>query len=407
MDILIRFVMAGQAGTQEFCWCFEKIKPENMIVQKSIRMVVSLLFINILLAGFSEVPPKENLPLKDALSGKFLIGTAMNTAQITGKDSASIGIILKHFNSIVAENCMKSVHIQPAEGVFDFTLADRFVDFGEKHGMHIIGHTLIWHSQAPAWLFLGRDGKDVSREVLIERIRNHIHTVVGRYKGRVHGWDVVNEAIEDDGSWRNSKFYQIIGKEYVSLAFQFAREADPDAELYYNDYSMAHQGRRNGVVRMVQELQAKGIKVDGIGMQGHMHLNFPSFEEFEKSIVAFSQLGVKVMITEMDISVLPPPGKQQGADVAMQAGYQEELNPYKAGLPELVARQLHDRYAGFFRLFLRHHDKISRVTMWGVTDKHSWKNNWPVRGRTDYPLLFDRNYQAKPIVETIIREASF
>ena len=359
-----------------------------------------------LLSGCTGAQPKESIPLKEALSGKFLIGTVLNAKQITGKDTLSTGIILKHFNSIVAENCMKSANIQPAEGVFDFALADQFVAFGEKHGMQIIGHTLIWHSQAPSWLFVDENGNDVSREVLIERMRNHIFTVVGHYKGRVHGWDVVNEAIEDDGSWRNSKFYQIIGKEYVSLAFQFAREADPDAELYYNDYSMAHQGRREGVVRMVRELQSEGIKVDGIGMQGHMLMDFPSFEEFEKSIVAFSKLGVKVMITEMDISVLPWPMPQQGADVAMQADYFDKLNPWPGGLPDDVARELHEKYAGFFRLFLRHHDKISRVTMWGVTDHQSWKNNWPVKGRTDYPLLFDRNYQPKPIVETIIREAS-
>lgn len=359
-----------------------------------------------LLAGCSGLQQKASMPLKDALSGKFLFGTAMNTGQITGKDTSSVDIILKHFNSIVAENCMKSVNIQPSEGIFDFALSDQFVDFGQKHDMHIVGHTLIWHSQAPSWLFVDENGSEVSRDVLIERMRNHIHTVVGRYKGRVHGWDVVNEAIEDDGSWRNSKFFQIIGKEYVKLAFQFAREADPDAELYYNDYSMAHQGRREGVVRMVRELQAEGIKVDGIGMQAHMLMDFPSVEEFEKSIVAFSELGVKVMITEMDISVLPWPMQQKGADVAMQADYFEKLNPWPGGLPDDVARELHEKYAGFFRLFLSHHEKISRVTMWGVTDNQSWKNNWPVKGRTDYPLLFDRNYQPKPIVETIIREAS-
>lgn len=370
------------------------------------RLSIFISLIVFLLSGCSGLRQKESIPLKDALSGKFLFGTAMNTQQINGKDTGAVAIILKHFNSIVAENCMKSVNIQPAEGVFDFTLADQFVDFGEKHGMHIVGHTLIWHSQAPSWLFLDENGNDVSRDELIERMRDHISTVVGRYKGRVHGWDVVNEAIEDDGSWRNSKFYQIIGKEYVSLAFQFAREADPDAELYYNDYSMAHQGRRDGVVRMVRELQSQGIKVDGIGLQGHMLMDFPSVGEFEKSIVAFSELGVKVMITEMDISVLPWPLQQQGADVANQADYFEKLNPWPGGLPGDVAKELHVRYAAFFRLFLRHQDKISRVAMWGVTDNQSWKNNWPVKGRTDYPLLFDRNYQPKPIVEAIIREAA-
>lgn len=344
--------------------------------------------------------------MKDAFKEKFLIGTALNHRQFTNQDAKSVAVIKQHFNSIVAENCMKSEQIQPQEGQFFFNDADQFVEFGLKNNMHIVGHTLIWHSQIPQWFFVDEKGRDVSREVLIERMKNHISTVVTRYKGNVKGWDVVNEAILDDGTFRQSKFYQILGEDYIRLAFEFAHQADPDAELYYNDYSMAHEGKRNGTVKMVKNLIDKGVKIDGIGMQGHMSMDFPSLEAFEKSIVAFAALGVKVMITELDISVLPFPNSNVGADIANTAEYKQSLNPYTNGLPEEVYQQWHQRYTDFFRLFVKHHDKISRVTMWGLSDADTWKNDWPVKGRTDYPLLFDRNIEPKPLVQTLINEAS-
>ncbi|HRU13549.1 MAG TPA: endo-1,4-beta-xylanase [Dysgonamonadaceae bacterium] len=372
---------------------------------KSYYFVISFMVIA-LFANCKAEESKSEKALQEALKGKFLIGVAMNADQITGKDTAGVRLIKEHFNSITPENCMKSEVLQPEEGKFDFALADQYVDFGQKNNMFIVGHTLIWHSQAPKWFFVDKNGKDVSREVLIERMKNHITTVVGRYKGRVHGWDVVNEAIEDDGSFRKSKFYQIIGEDFIRLAFEFAHEADPEAELYYNDYSMSKEGKRDAVVKMVRNLQSQGVKIDGIGMQGHMTMDFPTLEEEEKSIVAFSETGVKVMITELDLTVLPSPGTKVSADVALSYEYQKQLNPYPNGLPDSVAQAAHDRYAEFFRLFLKHADKIDRVTMWGLTDEDSWRNNWPVPGRTDYPLLFDRNYQPKPIVETIIKEAN-
>jgi len=343
--------------------------------------------------------------MKDALKDKFLIGVAMNTGQITGKDSVSDKLIIKHFNSIVAENCMKSEIIQPVEGEFDFSLADQFVKFGEMHRLFIIGHTLVWHSQTPKWFFVDEKGKQVSRVIMIERMKNHIVTVIKRYKDRVKGWDVVNEAINDDGSWRESPFYKIIGKDYVKLAFQFAHEADPKAELYYNDFSMARPAKRDAVVKMIKELQNEGVKVDAIGMQGHMTMNFPTVDDFETSINAFATLGTKVMITEMDITVLPFPTTKVTADVALRYKYDPKMNPYPNGLPDSMATALHERYASFFRLFLKHKDQISRVTVWGLTDNQTWRNDWPIKGRSDYPLLFDRNYHPKPIVATIIKEA--
>lgn len=361
---------------------------------------ISLLGLN----SCREEAPSVNT-LKDAYEGKFTIGAALNEPQILNMDTASIRVVKEHFNSITAENCMKSGPIQPTEGNFSFELADKFVEFGVANNMEIIGHTLVWHSQAPRWFFTDEEGNDVSAEVLKERMKNHIYTVVGRYKGKIHGWDVVNEAILDDGSYRNSKYYQILGEEFIALAFQYAHEADPDCELYYNDYSMANPGKREGVVRMIKMLKDKGLRIDAVGMQAHVALDEPKIEEFEASIKAFSEAGVKVMITEMDLTVLEMPDFRVGAEISANFEYQQKLNPYSEGLPDSVALAFEERYLDFFKLFLKYDDAVTRVTLWGVTDNQSWKNNWPVRGRTDYPLLFDRNYQPKPVVEKIINEA--
>ncbi len=343
--------------------------------------------------------------LRAAFKDKFYIGTALNRAQYMGIDKKSDEVVKTQFSAIVAENCMKSENIQPREGEFFFDDADKFVAYGKKNKMFITGHTLIWHSQAPRWFFVDKEGKDVSREVLIERMKNHIHTVVARYKGQIKGWDVVNEAILDNGEWRKSKFYNIIGEDFIKLAFQFAHEADPKAELYYNDYSMAIPAKREGVIKMVKALQAQGVKIHGIGMQGHIGMDYPELSEFEKSIESYAGLGLKVMITELDLSALPTPKGNRGANIADLAAYQDQINPYKNGLPTEAETVWENRYLDFFRLFLKHKDKISRVTLWGVSDGGSWKNNFPVRGRTDYPLLFDRDYNAKPLVKKIIDEA--
>ena len=366
-------------------------------------VLIKALFLSALISSnMISCKPKSEIGLKDSMKGKFLIGTAMNTSQISGRDSIAINLIQKHFNSIVAENIMKSEVIQPVEGEFDFTLSDQFVKFGQDNNMFIVGHTLIWHSQVPKWFFVDENGKDIGPEVLKERMKKHIQTVVSRYKGKVHGWDVVNEAIEDDGSWRKSKFYQILGEDFIRLAFEYAHEADPNAELYYNDYNMAVQKKRDAVIAMVNNLKAQGVKIDGIGMQGHLLMDFPSVEEFEKSIEALGATGAKVMITELDLSILPNPFSKASADISNTADYQEKMNPYKNGVPSDKMIEWENKYLDFFKVFFRHSDKISRVTLWGLTDKDSWKNNFPIRGRTDYPLFFDRNYQPKPIVKKIM-----
>lgn len=353
-------------------------------------------------ASSQTAPATGNASLKEALAGKFILGVALNGRQIAGQDEAALAVMKKHFNGVTAENVMKAGLVQPREGQFNFGMADRFVELGQAENMHIHGHTLIWHSQAPRWFFTDAAGKQVSREVLIQRMKDHIFEVMGRYKGKIHSWDVVNEALLDDGSFRKSPFFEIIGEDYIKLAFEFARQADPDAALYYNDYSMANPAKRAGVINMVKHLQAQGVRIDGIGMQGHIGLHHPSLREFEQSLLAFSALGLDVMITELDLTVLPSPRHMEGAEISENFNYRQDLNPYSDGLPDSVAIAAAKRYEGLFKILLRHHEKITRVTLWGINDGHSWRNHWPVRGRTDYPLLFDRNNQPKAAVDLIL-----
>jgi endo-1,4-beta-xylanase len=357
-----------------------------------------IVLLSLLLAGCTATAPS----LKEALKGKFLVGTALTLDQIYGRDTASVKIIKQHFNAIVAENCMKSMFLEPREGEFDFADADRFVEFGEANNMFITGHVLIWHSQAPDWFFVDSEGNDVSKEVLIERMKNYISTVVGRYKGRIKGWDVVNEAIMDDGSWRQSKFYTIIGEEFIPLAFEFAHAADPDAELYYNDYAESIEGKRDAIVALVKDLKNRGLRIDAVGMQGHSGMDYPDMDRYKAAIDAYAATGVKVAITEFDMSALPRPNFASSANIADTAAYRREMNPYPTGLPDSLSMAWNGRMREFFQLFIDNADKIERVTFWGVSDNNSWKNNFPMRGRTDYPLLFDRQYQPKPVVGEII-----
>ena len=341
--------------------------------------------------------------LKDVFKSSFLIGTALTDGQINGKDIKAVTRMREHFNSITAENVMKWGIIHPKPDAYDFELADRFVALGEKDDLFLVGHTLVWHAQTPDWVFQDESGISVTREVLLERMKNHIIAVVGRYKGSVQGWDVVNEAIKDDGQMRKSKWFEIIGEDYVQKAFEYAHEADPDAELYYNDYSLYFPAKRNSTIRLLRNLLSKGVRVNGIGLQGHWVLDCPEkLADIEDTILTFSQLGVKVMVTELDVSVLPFPEKQKGADVTLSLEWQERYNPYSDVLPDSIQKRLADRYSELFQLFDRHKDKISRITIWGIHDGQSWRNYWPVRGRTDYPLLFDREYQSKPAYKAVI-----
>ncbi len=343
--------------------------------------------------------------LKDEFKSHFLIGTAVNTATVTGQDAKATKIVKEHFNSITAENDMKWIRIHPELNTYNFKQADQFVEFGLKNNMFIIGHALIWHHQMDNKAFFDNDKKLLSRDAMLTRMRDHIFTVMGRYKGKVHGWDVVNEALADDGSLKKTKWLETIGDDFICKAFEYAQEADPNAELYYNDYSLEFPAKRDAVVRLVKKLQAKKIRIDAVGIQGHWGLDFPNKEELDAFIDSIAALGVKVMITEMDVDLLPRSFEYMGADISVNAELQKELNPFVSGLPDSMQYKLADRYAELFSQLITHKEKISRVTIWGVYDKISWLNYWPIQGRTNYPLLFDRNYQPKPAFDAVIKTA--
>lgn len=353
---------------------------------------------------------KAPASLKNAYRDAFLVGAALNEEIVSGADEASREIVLRHFNTITAENVMKAGPISPEPGIYNFGPADAFVEFGEKHGMFIVGHTLVWHNQTPDWFFKDKDGKPNTPQAQIERMREHIKAVAGRYAGRVQAWDVVNEVIDNDGSYRPTIWVKSVGDggELVKHAFKFASEYAPEAELYYNDFNAWRPAKRDGIVRMVRMLQQAGIRIDGIGMQGHWGLNYPENEYIEAAIDAYAALGLKVMITELDVDVLPLTREGQIIGTVMSheqfqlEEFEKFLDPYKKGLPGQVEQKLADRYAELFRIFYRKRDKIDRVTLWGVHDGMSWKNGYPIPERTNYPLLFDREKRPKPAFKAVL-----
>lgn len=335
--------------------------------------------------------------LKEVFGNDFLIGTALSIDQINETDVSTDSLIKQQFNAITAENIMKAEVIHPSWGQFDFDAADQFVAYGKQNNMYVVGHTLIWHSQLPAFV---QTITDV--DSLRQFMNLHIHTIGQRYASSIASWDVVNEALNEDGSWRESIFYNLLGEDYVVEAFREAAEVAPDAVLYYNDYNIEQPKKREGVIRLIRKLQEAGVRIDGVGIQGHWHVNNVPLEALEASILAYAALGVKVAITELDLSVLPNPWDLQGADVNQQFEGDLDMNPYPDQLPDSVIRAQADRYEQLFRLFLKHRDKISRVTCWGVNDGQSWLNYWPIAGRTNYPLLFDRNNRPKEAFHRII-----
>jgi endo-1,4-beta-xylanase len=362
------------------------------------------------LQGYAQNPIPKALSLKEAYKNIFKIGVAVNPAIVLGKDKESQDIVIEHFNSVTVENVMKAGLINPEPGVFNFKPADDFIDFGKKNNMFIIGHTLVWHNQTPNWFFTDETGKPKTKEAQIERLREHIKTVAGRYSGKVDAWDVVNEVIDNDGSYRPTTWVKGIGSgdELVKLAFKFASEYAPNTELYYNDFNAWRPEKRDGIVRLVKILQKEGIRIDGVGMQGHWGLNYPKNEYIEQAIDAYAACGIKVMITELDIDVLPitKEGQVIGQSMADSQFQLEEfkgfLDPYKNGLPDDVQKALTRRYEEIFKIFYAKKEKIDRVTFWGVHDGMNWKNDYPIPNRTNYPLLWDRNKQPKPAFKVIL-----
>jgi len=356
-------------------------------------VAISVTFISC--SSSKKVTASSPTTLREAYKNDFLIGTALNTQQIEEKDTSAAKLVPVQFNAATPENIMKAEIIHPQWDKYNFDLADKMVEYGKKHNILINGHTLIWHSQLPAF---ARNIKDVDSFKTF--FNDHITTIASRYDGKMFSWDVVNEALNEDGTMRKSVFLDKLGDDFVTEAFRIAQKAAPNTELYYNDYNIEQPKKRAGTIAIIKKIQAAGVRIDGVGIQGHWHLNKIPLKDIEESILEFSALGLKVMFTELDIEVLQR--NFQGADVSQRVASNPALNPYVNGLPDSVQVQLANDYESLFKLFLKHKDKVTRVTFWGVADGNSWLNGWPVRGRTNYPLLFDRQYKPKPAYYKVI-----
>jgi endo-1,4-beta-xylanase len=343
--------------------------------------------------------PADPPALKSLTPQGFRIGVALNRAQSDGKDPAALAIVTREFDSTTPENLLKWEKVHPGPDRYDFGPADRFVELGRSHGMFVVGHVLVWHQQTPTWVFTGEGGKKLDRATALARLRDHIATVVGRYKGRIGGWDVVNEALDEDGTLRRTPWLEAIGEDYVAKAFELAHEADPDAELYYNDYNLWKPAKRDAAIRLVRGLKAKGVRVDGIGEQGHWGLDDPPLAAIDEALAAIRASGTRPLVTELDMDVLPRDPDMWGADLAKKAKIRAATNVYPDGLPPAVQERLARRYADVFRLFLKH--DVGRVTFWGVTDASSWLHDFPIPGRVNYPLLWDRDGHEKPALAAV------
>ncbi len=363
-----------------------------------------------MLPALAAPPPTT---LKDAFRDDFLVGVAVNDAIVSGRDARSQQLVVTQFNSITAENELKPENVHPRPGTYDFSKGDAFVAFGKAHGMFVVGHNLLWHIQTPAWMFVDAQGRPHDADAQLAVLQDHIQHVAGHYAGRIQAWDVANEVIDEDGSYRQSPWLKNVGDgdRLLREAYRYAAQAAPGTELYYNDFNTEKPAKRAGIVRLVKMLQGAGLRMDGVGMQGHWGLESPSIAEIETSIDTFAALGVKVMITELDIDVLPQPPRTDGMPADQRLTLPDDpqarrqLDPWPDGLPPQMQQRLAQRYAELFALFQRKREVIARVTFWNAHDGDSWKNDYPVRGRTNYPLLFDRERQPKPAFDAVLRTA--
>ncbi|MBN2536070.1 MAG: endo-1,4-beta-xylanase [Spirochaetales bacterium] len=329
---------------------------------------------------------EKDIPgLKDVLKDDFLIGAAFEPGVL--KSIGHQELIKKHFSSITAENCMKPISIHRHEDKFNFVAADALVEFAQANNIAVRGHTLIWHNQCPDWFFVENNGP-ASKETLRARMKTHITEIVKRYKGKIFAWDVVNEAIDTgypDG-YRRSKWYEILGPEYIELAFKYAREADPDAKLIYNDYNVTDFKKMEKTIEIVKDFKARGIPIDGVGMQMHINIKRPYLHYIEKALAELSELDIDIHVTELDINV-----------------YENERQALKEITPELLTEQGH-RVKDIFTLFRKYNKHVTSVTFWGVADDYSWLQRSPVK-RNNWPLVFDENLKAKPFYWGIVDPA--
>ena len=329
--------------------------------------------------------------LKDYYKNYFPIGVAVTTKDLTGDEAQ---LILKEFNSLTPENAMKMGPIHPKENEYYWKDADSIVAFAQHHGLKVRGHNLCWHEQTPAWLLKDDNGNHVTKDVLLERLKNHITTVVNRYKGKIYAWDVVNEAIDDDSTkfLRNSLWYQICGPDYIAKAFEYAHEADPNAILFYNDYNTERPEKRERVYRLLKQLVEAGVPVNAVGLQGHWSIYEPSPKDLTETIEKFSSLGLKVQITELDISIYPWEKNKRPKLPTDADAYTQQLE-----------QQQTDQYRKVFKIFREYKNVITGVTFWNISDKNTWLNHYPVEGRKNYPLLFDENLQPKKAYWEVVK----
>ncbi len=398
------------------------------------------------LLGFGTTVWSADTPaLKEVFKDQFIMGTAINRSIATGTGfrrtpeqvAKDIALVKRHFNHVVAENDMKwlLIHPRPGPDGYNFGPADAFVDFGLRNAMDLGGHTLVWHSQTPDWVFAGTNpppttssrspaaiasteagrtnapgrvgpgrgfggfgrgpyaGPRASREELLERMREHIHTVVGRYRGKIRVWDVVNEAVADGGTnvLRNSLWLEIIGPDFIAKAFEFAHEADPDAILRYNDYGLENPAKRRKLISLIKSLQEQKVPVHALGSQAHVNVS-TTFETMDQSLAELATLGLPIHITELDVTSAVGGQRGFGADIA------DNAESTQGGLVSDADRRLAEAYAGIFRAFLNHRQHLEMVVFWGPNDANSWR----AQGR---PLLFDGDSEPKPAFHAVISEA--
>lgn len=340
--------------------------------------------------------PTTTSTLKSAFTDSFHLGVAVNAAQFTGSDQTGQALILREFDSVSPENVLKWDAVQPAKGQFRFGPADAYVEFGARHGLWTVGHTLLWHSQLPGWVGEPESGQAaLTKDELLKRLSTHITTVVGRYRGKLQGWDVINEVVEDSGGYRQSLFYRMLGREGFVQAFKWAHEADPAAELYYNDYNLeADDAKRATALELVRYLRQQGAPIHGVGLQGHYNLTYPSTAKIDETIRLFAALGVKVMITELDVEVNRAPDATITGAVGARPSDISLPSPLTPAELSAQAR----RYADIFTVLLRNKANVTRVTLWGLRDTDSWR-------RSASPLIFNDAYAPKPAYEAILAVA--
>ena len=375
---------------------FKRLLLINKHRGRKVRPLIALLALAICLlatAGSKQVVCQDRQKgLKDYYASYFPMGVAVSPRALKTDEGQ---LIVNQFNSMTAENVMKVGPIHPEENKFNWAPADEIIAFAQANKMKMRGHTLCWHNQLPPWMFVDQKGDTVSKEVLLSRLKTHITEVVTRYKGKIYAWDVVNEAISDkqDEFYRKSAWYKICGEEFIAKAFQYAHEADPEALLFYNDYNEISAVKRKKIIKLATDLKKAGVPIHGIGLQGHWAVNEPSRSQLDSTLAEFAATGFKLHITELDISVYPK--EHQRRD--------RKASDYDTAFNELKAKQQIEVYKMCFELFRKYKNSISSVTFWNISDRSSWLDNFPVRGRKDYPLLFDKRLKPKKVYWEVVK----